>query len=721
MCQLCTITQNFDPVRHKEGGQFQTLSETADALPSLETTYTMAVGDSFRGQIERSGDRDWIAVELEAGVSYDIAMAAAPSGQGTLNDPYLQLYDANGELVGSDDDGGPGLESLLSYVARESGTFYIATRAFSVTDTGSYTVSVTQTATADDLAAGAGSLDQMADFLTDGYWRTQGTSERAFDSDVITVDITGLTLQGKTLARWAMQAWEQIADIRFEEVTRAAQITFDDNQSGAFASTFIDWNGGITSSTINVDDGWIRDYGATIEGYAFSTYIHEIGHALGLGHMGAYNGNAQYGSDQTFTNDSWQVSVMSYFNQAENHTVEASRASVITPMMADILAIQNLYGASQRSAGDTVWGPNATMGGYMGTFLQGLGGASTDGVYDGGSVAYTIFDAGGHDLWDLSHSSRAARVDMRAEQYSDVGGLVGNVGLARGTVIEDVKTGAGNDTITGNDANNAIHSGLGDDQIDAGAGDDLLEGGLGADVLFGRDGNDLIRGGGSEGQTFDWLYGGDGDDTLQGGFGFDQLFGEAGNDILNGGAQADNLLGGLGNDTLLGEGGLDRLLGGLGDDFIAGGDGNDGHFGQAGNDTMLGGAGNDRFFGGIGDDWIFGGLGDDTISADAGFDVLFGGMGNDLLSGRFNADRFVFADGHGQDTVTDFEARNDFEKIDLRGVSAITELADLLLSSADQGAARQVGADVVITTGMNSQIVLQNVSLNDLDAADFLF
>ena len=93
----------------------------------------------------------------------------------------------------------------------------------------------------------------------------------------------------------------------------------------------------------------------------------------------------------------------------------------------------------------------------------------------------------------------------------------------------------------------------------------------------------------------------------------------------------------------------------------------------------------------------------------------------DLIFGRFNADRFVFEFGHGNDTIADFNALNNFERIDFSGLSTINSLADLNLGSATLGAATQVGADVIIDTGGGNSISLTSVSLADLDGLDFVF
>ena len=104
-------------------------------------------------------------------------------------------------------------------------------------------------------------------------------------------------------------------------------------------------------------------------------YIHEIGHALGLGHPGPYPRYADdgtmlptiYGVDNAFLNDSDQATVMSYFNQEENTYIEASNATPVTPMIADIIAIQNLYGTpTDINLGDTVYGYGSNLDGYLG-------------------------------------------------------------------------------------------------------------------------------------------------------------------------------------------------------------------------------------------------------------------------------------------------------------------------------------------------------------------
>lgn len=65
--------------------------------------------------------------------------------------------------------------------------------------------------------------------------------------------------------------------------------------------------------------------------------------------------------------------------------------------------------------------------------------------------------------------------------------------------------------------------------------------------------------------------------------------------------------------------------------------------------TLTGWHGNDTIHGGAGNDKIYGGYGKDTI---------IGGKGDDYLAGGINtADTYVFAAGHGKDTVADGSTR----------------------------------------------------------------
>ena len=127
------------------------------------TTGTVEVGGSATGSIERSGDRDWFAVTLEAGKAYRIDLEGSPTDAGTLSDPYLRgVHDADGTLIDdtSDDDAGTGTNSRLYFEPDSAGTYYVAAGAYG-RDTGTYRVSATEIAT-DGHPAGTGTTGTVA-------------------------------------------------------------------------------------------------------------------------------------------------------------------------------------------------------------------------------------------------------------------------------------------------------------------------------------------------------------------------------------------------------------------------------------------------------------------------------------------------------------------------------------------------------------------------------
>lgn len=269
------------------------------------------------------------------------------------------------------------------------------------------------------------------------------------------------------------------------------------------------------------------------------------------------------------------------------------------------------------------------------------------------------------------------------------------------------------------------------------------------EIVHGSGGNDVLR----PGEATDLLDGGDGDDTFDvndrflaagttysGGDGTDLLdfSGETGEfvvDLTLGWFQQTDApsllyahLGGIedveagdGNDTVIGDGERNKLLGGEGDDQIQGNDGNDILKGERGADTLLGNSGRDTLSGqkgrdvlkgGNGNDTLNGGNGNDELSGGKKADLLDGGNGDDNLRGQAGTDTFVFADDHGHDVIRDFKRA---ELIDLTGVSALADFADVEAAAAEQS------GNLLIETGADSSILLRNVALADLDADNFLF
>ena len=138
-----------------------------DYTATILTTGTVAVGGASTGEIEIAGDRDWFAVELVAGRTYQFDLRGSPTGDGTLSDTFLRrILDAQGNKSHGDgshrtynDDFGSSVNSRVTFTATESGTYYIETSG-DRDETGTYTLEVTDvTPAADPDAERAGATD----------------------------------------------------------------------------------------------------------------------------------------------------------------------------------------------------------------------------------------------------------------------------------------------------------------------------------------------------------------------------------------------------------------------------------------------------------------------------------------------------------------------------------------------------------------------------------
>lgn len=657
------------------------VAEVPDLPADTSTTASIAIGETFSGELSPAGDSDWVRVELVAGQSYVFTMSGVNNTG--LFDPYLELHSASGVLLAVDDDGAAtALNSQLRFTAPTSGTYYLGARTFTGEN---------QAATAGNylLTADIGPAQDPVDAIRWGTSLSGSTVNVYFAPAGVTYDgftSTGWSQSEIDAAFNALQQVSNVANLSFTQVFSDADadfrlITVGSAEFGGRMSppNTVEAGLGIFNTS---RFGW--GAGLIQGGAAFYVLLHEFGHGLGLAHphdnggssevlQGVIDPDASFGSyglnQGVFTNMTYNEG---WWTAPHGRSTAATYGYQGGMMALDIAALQGLYG------------PNMSYHAGADTYL--LPAANTSGTY------YTaIWDAGGTDTISAEGVSLDVVIDLRpATLLGEAGGggfvsfaagVHGGFTIANGVVIEDAIGGSGRDTITGNSSMNVIYGGGGRDVIDGGGGADTINGEGGSDTIDGGGGSDTINGQG-------------GSDTIGGGGGSDSIFGGGGNDAISGGSSADAINGNSGDDTINGNsgddiinGGADRdtVHGGPGDDVLYGAQGHDVLDGDGGDDTIYGNSGSDDLFGGSGADELYGGGLNDALSGEAGDDMLIGGSGNDVLnggagadqlSGNSGTDRFLFTaitdsgtTGGTRDQILDFHASQG-DLIDVSGVDA---------------------------------------------------
>lgn len=323
--------------------------------------------------------------------------------------------------------------------------------------------------------------------------------------------------------------------------------------------------------------------------YATTTMIHETGHALGLSHPGDYNaldpnGNpvaVTYEDQAEYAQDSLQYSIMSYFDGYETGAQFIdfqllNFAYPSTPMIHDIAAIQEIYGANMETrAGDTVYGFNTTETG-----------TAYDFTVDTRPVL-SIWDGGGKDMIDVSGYHTSSLVNLNAGEFSSVGGadhfytfdeinkaraaqgfaprtqatydyyqdlierlgitnpgFKDNLSIAYGVTIENATTGRGNDKIVVNEVANIVHAGGGSDTVSY----EASKTGITLKLASGAVAKDMLADGSASGAAGDQL------------FSVENVIGSKFDDTIRGTGRANVLNGGAGDDTLTGGNGADSFV-----------------------------------------------------------------------------------------------------------------------------------------------------------------
>ena len=453
-----------------------------------------------------------------------------------------------------------------------------------------------------------------------------------------------LTAGQKLAVTSALSAWSAVANINFtlttDTIANVGDLRFGgyrlmDDQTAAWAY--------FPANNPAAGDVWVgpqtNDPNPGKGTYDYLTFVHEIGHALGLKHPFDTSATNKTLLDPKL--DDVHFTVMSYNS---NYSYQPT-----TPMVLDILVIQSLYGANVLwQTGDNVYKWDA-----------------------GQSIFETIWDAGGNDTIDASNQLSAVGINLNEGAYSQIGktfvdytnmtAVNDGLAIAYGAKIENATGSAFNDVLIGNTLDNTLNGMAGADTMSGGTGNDIYIVDNIADVVIETSTLateiDTVR------SSVDWVLGANLENLVLTGTDNLTATGNSLNNVLTGNDGNNSLLGGLGADTLIGGAGNDIYgvenvndvvieLAGEGRDLIRtkvsytlSDNVEDGTLldsadltltGNALDNVLTGNAGNNSLLGGLGADTLIGGAGDDIYGVENVNDVVIelANEGHDLIRSR---------------------------------------------------------------------------------------
>ena len=410
------------------------------------------------------------------------------------------------------------------------------------------------------------------------------------------------------------------------------------------------------------------------------------------------------------------------------HGIDDTRASVISSLARNSSLLENSLSLIPGTGGDYEY-----ASGYM--FLRYLAKQSS-------AHSSKSSDFSGNKAITSSKNDITVKGSLLTLGENFTGSMLELTSYPSATKVDATKISKGV-MIIGNQKANTISAGSGNDTISGNSGNDKILGGKGNDILAGDAGNDSINGGAGN----DTLAGGNGNDTLTGGVGKDIFIHNANDELITDYKAGEDKI------KLAAEGATVTSSSTSGSDVILTINGTDKITVKGGNNqkiTIINSKGKEttKIYSKSKGDTLSAGLTYNTakttltvgtaysekaidlskyastvktvdaskltksikitgnssansIKGGKGADTLIGGKGNDTLTGGSGNDVFSYANGDGNDIITDYTAKQDKIK----------------LTSGSISSSSLKGSDVVLKIGSGS-ITLKNAKGKSITVID---
>ncbi len=457
-----------------------------DIPADTTTTFEIAPGESLIEQLEVNGDHDWVRIDLVAGQTVTIGLAAVSDP--SLADPYLVLRNSAGVQVAfSDDISLDNLDSELTFTASATGTYYIDAGAYQDGYSGTYQITITDHDTIEgtagnDTLIGTSAIDTINGYAGNDYLAGAG------GSDTLNGGEGNDRLEGGQ-GDDTLNGGSGIDSVSYIYAT--GDVFVDLTDTGPQVT------GQGTDTLTSIENVSGSDYTDNINGNAANNLIAGRG---GDDYLtgGAGNDSLRGGTGADVMlggagNDSYEVDDAGDYIEEYGSEGTADRVdSSISYTLGGNVEWLTLTGSNAiNGTGNAL--SNVIVGNRSVNTLTGGGGNDT---LNGGLAADNMVGGFGNDVY---------YVDDAGDIVTEVGGegndlVRSSVNYTLGADVERLTligsaavSGTGNaspNSIIGNGAANALHGEGRNDTLSAGAGNDQLHGGVGSDRLTGGTGAD---------------------------------------------------------------------------------------------------------------------------------------------------------------------------------------------------------------------------------------